>query len=130
VALYCAIEYFLEIKKWKLPLSFHFIMTRDLLPMMHGQNEAPPSHLQHEGHRLQSSQLLIYRTWCKACGICINLCPTDVLAGDDEGRVYIARADDCTSCKICEIHCPDFAINVVGPRPKKEAPEAAPAKDK
>ena len=76
-----------------------------------------------EGHLLQTDQLLIYRTWCKACGICINMCPTSVLAPDDEGKVFILRPDDCTSCKICEIHCPDFAINVIGPRPKKENEE-------
>jgi 2-oxoglutarate ferredoxin oxidoreductase subunit delta len=43
-----------------------------------------------------------------------------VLAPDSEGKVYIKNPDDCTSCRICELHCPDFAINVVGPKPKKE----------
>lgn len=80
----------------------------------------PPSKLKFEGRLLQTEQLLIYRNWCKGCGICINMCPTQVLAPDDEGKVFIAQPDECTSCKICELHCPDFAINVVGPRPKKE----------
>jgi len=76
--------------------------------------------LKFHGRSLQTEQLLIYRNWCKACGICINLCPTAVLAPDSEGKVYIENADDCTSCKICELHCPDFAINVIGPNPRKK----------
>jgi 2-oxoglutarate ferredoxin oxidoreductase subunit delta len=86
--------------------------------MTFSEVNAPLTKLKFKGLSLQTDQLLIYRNWCKACGICIELCPTDVLAPDDEGKVYINKADACTSCKICEIHCPDFAINVIGPRPK------------
>ena len=50
---------------------------------------------------------------CKACGICIALCPKDVFDSDDFGRPVVARLADCTSCAFCEHHCPDFAIDVV-----------------
>jgi len=50
---------------------------------------------------------------CKACGICVELCPKDVFDSDDLGHPIVARLSDCTSCTFCERHCPDFAIDVV-----------------
>jgi 2-oxoglutarate ferredoxin oxidoreductase subunit delta len=48
---------------------------------------------------------------CKDCGICIALCPRGVLAAG-AGSVKVEKADACTRCRICEVHCPDFAIEV------------------
>ncbi len=70
----------------------------------------------------RSDMLVIYQKWCKACGICYDLCPQGTLAPDREGKVYIKYPETCTGCKICELHCPDFAILVIGP-PRK-APKA------
>jgi 2-oxoglutarate ferredoxin oxidoreductase subunit delta len=50
---------------------------------------------------------------CKACGICISLCPTKVFDRDDAGQAVVARLQDCTACRLCEWHCPDFAIEVL-----------------
>jgi 2-oxoglutarate ferredoxin oxidoreductase subunit delta len=50
---------------------------------------------------------------CKACGICISLCPTHVFDTDDGGQAVAARPEDCTVCRLCEWHCPDFAIEVL-----------------
>jgi 2-oxoglutarate ferredoxin oxidoreductase subunit delta len=49
---------------------------------------------------------------CKVCGICIDLCPEGVFDRDKLGYPVVARSEDCTSCLLCEIHCPDFAIEV------------------
>jgi NAD-dependent dihydropyrimidine dehydrogenase PreA subunit len=48
--------------------------------------------------------------WCKACNICIALCPTQVFEPDRDGRPTLARPDNCTQCTVCWIHCPDLAI--------------------
>ena len=63
--------------------------------------------------------ILIDLDLCKACGICITLCPTDVFDRDDFGRPVVARLADCTLCAFCERHCPDFAVDIV--RPEREA---------
>jgi 2-oxoglutarate ferredoxin oxidoreductase subunit delta len=54
----------------------------------------------------------IYDAWCKACGICVAICPRNVLATNEMGYPYVANEADCTRCGICELHCPDFAIDV------------------
>jgi 2-oxoglutarate ferredoxin oxidoreductase subunit delta len=62
---------------------------------------------------------------CKVCGICIELCPEDVFDRDKLGYPVVARAEDCTSCLLCELHCPDFAIEVQRRARKKPAKGAA-----
>lgn len=49
---------------------------------------------------------------CKACSICIELCPEKVFDKDKQGYPVVARPEECTQCLICELHCPDFAIEV------------------
>jgi 2-oxoglutarate ferredoxin oxidoreductase subunit delta len=61
---------------------------------------------------------------CKACGICIELCPDKVFDRDKLAYPVIARPEDCSQCLICELHCPDFAIEVRR-RAKKQAKAAA-----
>jgi 2-oxoglutarate ferredoxin oxidoreductase subunit delta len=63
---------------------------------------------------------------CKACGICIELCPENVFDRDKLGYPVLARLDDCTQCLLCELHCPDFALEVKR-RPKKRGSRAIPA---
>jgi 2-oxoglutarate ferredoxin oxidoreductase subunit delta len=60
----------------------------------------------------QASQVAVDLDLCKACGICIALCPENVFDRDAQAYPVIARPDDCTSCLLCELHCPDFAIEV------------------
>ena len=55
--------------------------------------------------------------YCKGCEICVKLCPSDVLEIKDF-KVHVARIEDCTECMLCEIRCPDFAIEVYESRKK------------
>jgi 2-oxoglutarate ferredoxin oxidoreductase subunit delta len=56
---------------------------------------------------------LINREWCKGCGICVAFCPKTVLDLDDEDKALAARKEDCIACKLCELRCPDLAIEVI-----------------
>jgi len=49
---------------------------------------------------------------CKACGICIGLCPKKVFGADYLGKAVVEREEECTGCRICEIHCPDYCVEV------------------
>jgi 2-oxoglutarate ferredoxin oxidoreductase subunit delta len=64
---------------------------------------------------------------CKACGICIELCPDKVFDRDQLGYPVLARPDDCSQCLLCELHCPDFAIEVRRRERRNKAPAAAEA---
>lgn len=57
---------------------------------------------------------------CKGCLICVYICGT--LGGGvlkDSGNKTLLGGSlpdvvgECTGCRWCERHCPDFAINVV-----------------
>jgi 2-oxoglutarate ferredoxin oxidoreductase subunit delta len=51
--------------------------------------------------------------WCKGCGICVAFCPKEVLDLDESGKATIVRPDDCIECGLCELRCPDMAIESV-----------------
>jgi 2-oxoglutarate ferredoxin oxidoreductase subunit delta len=61
---------------------------------------------------------------CKACGICIEVCPDKVFDRDKLGYPVLARPEECSQCLLCELHCPDFAIEVRR-RERKSKPAAA-----
>lgn len=56
---------------------------------------------------------------CKGCGLCVSVCPKNVLEISDKVNakghfpVFQARPDDCIHCTICCIMCPDVAISIV-----------------
>ena len=55
---------------------------------------------------------------CKECSLCINYCPTDVLAYTEEinARGYrypmvdAGKEDSCVHCRFCDMICPELAI--------------------
>ncbi|MCR4286410.1 MAG: 4Fe-4S binding protein [Deltaproteobacteria bacterium] len=53
----------------------------------------------------------ISEKFCKGCGICVDFCPTNVL--EMQGSlVTVKDLGACTRCQLCDLRCPDFAIQV------------------
>lgn len=80
--------------------------------VVEGTGQAPVSDPLAPERRGPRGQVVIFETWCKGCGLCVEFCPTGVLALDAEGHPYVALADKCTACHWCDTHCPDLAIVV------------------
>lgn len=55
--------------------------------------------------------IVISETLCKGCSICVDFCPTNVL--ELRGKVVaVKNLEACTRCQLCDLRCPDFAIQV------------------
>jgi len=66
---------------------------------------------------------LINREWCKGCGICVAFCPKKVLELDEQDKVTAARPEDCIACRMCELRCPDLAIEILTEEEEEQDPE-------
>ena len=62
--------------------------------------------------KLKLKEHRINREWCKGCGICVAFCPKKVLELDREDKAVAVRPEDCFTCRLCELRCPDLAIEV------------------
>ena len=62
---------------------------------------------------LEGRKITVIPRYCKGCEICVKMCPKSVLEIKDF-KVHVARIEDCIDCMLCEIRCPDFAIEVLG----------------
>lgn len=66
---------------------------------------------------------------CKGCGLCVSICPKNVLEIASEVNtkgyvpVYQARPQDCIFCSACCIMCPDVAITITEILEETVAPE-------
>jgi len=58
-------------------------------------------------------KVVIFGMWCKGCGLCVEFCPTGVLAfNEGDERPAVVHPEKCTACHWCDTHCPDLAIIV------------------
>lgn len=65
-----------------------------------------------------SDFMVIYRNWCKSCGICVEFCPKKCLAFDANLKPYLKEPGACIQCKLCDLRCPDLALQVVSKEKK------------
>ncbi|MHA1770766.1 MAG: 4Fe-4S dicluster domain-containing protein [Candidatus Thorarchaeota archaeon] len=67
----------------------------------------------------KAKEIAVDSKLCKGCGICISVCPHDVLTQADkvDNRGFylpvVANLEACVVCHLCEMECPDFAISVI-----------------
>jgi len=62
--------------------------------------------------RKKVCEIQINRDWCKGCGICVQFCPKKVLELDREDKAIAVRPEDCICCRMCEMRCPDLAVEI------------------
>ncbi len=66
-----------------------------------------------------TKEILIDDRYCKGCHLCIAVCPRQVMArGEKRSRAgyampQVTRLEECISCMLCEMTCPDMALTVV-----------------
>jgi len=49
---------------------------------------------------------------CNKCGICVDMCPMDVLHFGHKGYPYMRYRDDCWYCDVCTFMCPRQAVTM------------------
>lgn len=61
----------------------------------------------------KAHDIKINSVWCKGCGICVAFCPKQVLELNRQEKSEVVKLQDCIACMMCELRCPDLAIEVV-----------------
>lgn len=62
----------------------------------------------------------IYKELCTGCGICVDVCPMDVLRMEESGKLAVIKyLRDCQSCYLCVQDCPEDAIYVTPERERR-----------
>lgn len=59
----------------------------------------------------EENTLRFDRELCTDCGMCLQVCPHGVFAGDD-GEVRLANRSACMECGACQINCAFGAVTV------------------
>jgi len=62
----------------------------------------------------RKTRIEINRDLCKGCGICVAFCQKKVLELDEQDKAVARRPEDGNACTLCELRCPDMAIEIKG----------------
>ena len=74
------------------------------------------AHHSRRGGPVAKGRVSIIVERCKACGFCVEFCPTKVLALSSAFNSkgyhppHVVAPDKCSGCDLCGTYCPDFAI--------------------
>jgi 2-oxoglutarate ferredoxin oxidoreductase subunit delta len=79
---------------------------------VNNEQHLPEVELKSTPKRGPRGRVVIFGMWCKGCRLCIELCPTKVLALGENEQVIVVKPENCTACHWCDTHCPDLAIVV------------------
>ena len=61
----------------------------------------------------------ISKELCKGCGLCVELCPKNVLGMTEElnskGNTFATdkNPEECIGCKLCSLVCPDACVEII-----------------
>ena len=55
--------------------------------------------------------VIIDKELCIRCGLCVEICPEDILVMEEDG-VKVRYLGECCWCDSCEMDCPQGAIRV------------------
>ena len=65
------------------------------------------------------AKVIIYEELCKGCGLCIDVCPKEILCFSETKLnskgyqpIVIVDQEACTGCIACARICPDVAIEI------------------
>lgn len=58
------------------------------------------------------AEIVFYPDKCISCGICIDVCPHEVFAWQEPGKVIMQDKDHCMECGACALNCPTAAVEV------------------
>ena len=87
--------------------ALHCIITSDFVVVFY--------HLE-RGDLMAKGRVSIVVERCKACGFCVEFCPSHVLALSSAFNSkgyhppHVVHPDKCSGCDLCGMYCPDFAI--------------------
>jgi 2-oxoglutarate ferredoxin oxidoreductase subunit delta len=65
------------------------------------------------------AKIILDDRFCKGCNLCIQVCPHRLFVqGEKRSRggyrmPEVAREEECSSCLLCEMTCPDLALTVL-----------------
>jgi NAD-dependent dihydropyrimidine dehydrogenase PreA subunit len=55
---------------------------------------------------------LVSNERCTECNICVQVCPMNVFDRVAGAAPVVARQNDCQTCFMCEVYCPEDALYV------------------
>ncbi len=58
------------------------------------------------------SWIEVDRDKCDRCGVCMEMCPMDVLHPGRAGYPHMRHRDDCWYCDVCVFVCPRQALTM------------------